>query len=1179
MPRRHHKTLRPTAASVDDVALRWGREPSESEAALIDLRLHDVERMILRRIPDLWDAVRRGEVAHEDVVQVEADAVVRLMRNPEGYISETDGDYSYQIAKELSTGHLTILDDEWEALGHRQAKFSILVPEPMLDGYEDELAADLLGDGSGILVVDVETDLPIEGGELVAVTRDSLQLWLKDATSPKANPQGWVPVGGAAAALQDGLSHGTLLMWDEFDLKWRAAEHTWSNGAATLEWNPGLSEWVAVEPLLDWLSNVDASHRADMSALVNNDALFFDESSHRWVVRGAYTSQELDTKLSGILSGLAHKPAVQNVVDTPPSPPERGHNYIIGLTPTDAWTGHANEVVFWSGTEWVFVPPSKGDTHTVLATNRIWNWNGSEWVDVGTPGGSTLAEMTDVDMTSAPDDGQVLTFVSADNAWRPADAMTSLGMLTDVSILDGGPGTDEVLVWDGVEWVNAGLMVSDLFDTSLSGLADGEMLVWSAADSMWVNKAGQLINLADVGITDPPGDGQVLTFTGGVWTAQDASNVSAVADLTDVFLVGDYPGTDEILVWNGVEWTNRLLTVADLGDVSLSGLADGETIVWSDADSMWVNKPGGGGAQSIGDLVDVDYTTPPAANQVLRWDDTTYTWAPSDDLTFAELDTRLTDLKAWVDQDLANAQGILMTEITDAIAEAGRLDAALSDQIDLQLAAIRAQTYTDISDLENTTITNDATLKTELTGDINAAKGDLERVISSLASGLSHGESFDSFVNTPPGSPIPFDLYIVGEAPTVGSDFENHANQIAYWDGDSWEFTLPEQNAAHLCEADNSIYHWNGSKWVKVGTTAAGASALKDLNDVRAGITPSTGQVLAYNSDSKWAPVNVAVYPRVLGFQTSDNDLSRGKTMWYTITAQPGHTYRITGVMSAKYNNDSVGMSGSLHVKIGGGGDQYLSNGTSGTLGSFYYSSFTVQQLHKPDVIGNVEYSLWLDSYSEGVVINKSFLLVEDMGPVGSAAVALPDSPQITGPKVVSNMQQAVSQMVLPVECDEFFEVSGVIWANQNYGVMPVIFFRDGTTPYMGPGTPGGGTSNNGWSALRHGIWLPTPGSGSGLGDIWFTGYQGRVNHNVDGYGSLANTPTFVTLKGYAVPSGWHIEWSGSCEHSGTATGKFDGGGTFAKANAHIASVGFHTFYHKTNNDLPADYRLEGRSK
>jgi hypothetical protein len=68
-------------------------------------------------------------------------------------------------------------------------------------------------------------------------------------------------------------------------------------------------------------------------------------------------------------------------------------------------------------------------------------------------------------------------------------------------------------------------------------------------------------------------------------------------------------------------------------------------------------------------------------------------------------------------------------------------------------------------------------------------------------------------------------------------------------------------------------------------------------------------------------------------------------------------------------------------------------------------------------------------------------------------------------------------------------------------------------------------------------------------------------------------------LKGYAFPSGWNIEWEGSCEHTGTAVGTFRGGGTFAKASARISSVGFHTFYLQTNNDLPADYRLEGRSK
>ena len=144
---------------------------------------------------------------------------------------------------------------------------------------------------------------------------------------------------------------------------------------------------------------------------------------------------------------------------------------------------------------------------------------------------------------------------------------------------------------------------------------------------------------------------------------------------------------------------------------------------------------------------------------------------------------------------------------------------------------------------------------------------------------------------------------------------------------------------------------------------------------------------------------------------------------------------------------------------------------------------------------------------------------------------------------------------------------------------MPVIFFADGTTPYMGTGTPGGGTSNNGWSALRHNLSIVTSGSGAGLGDVWFTGYHGRVNHNVSGYGSLANTPTFITLKGYALGGAWHIEWSGSCEHTGTAVCTFRGGGTFARSAARISSVGFHTFYHQTSNDLPADYRLEGRSK
>jgi hypothetical protein len=50
-----------------------------------------VERRILRRIPDLADKVTAGDIDAADVIQVEADVVLRLVRNPDGYASETDG--------------------------------------------------------------------------------------------------------------------------------------------------------------------------------------------------------------------------------------------------------------------------------------------------------------------------------------------------------------------------------------------------------------------------------------------------------------------------------------------------------------------------------------------------------------------------------------------------------------------------------------------------------------------------------------------------------------------------------------------------------------------------------------------------------------------------------------------------------------------------------------------------------------------------------------------------------------------------------------------------------------------------------------------------------------------------------------------------------------------------------
>lgn len=114
-------------AEADDVAVRWSRDLTEQEEALVLARLNDVERMILRKV-DLDGGIDEGRIDIEDVKQVEADAVLRLVRNPEGYIQETDGDYSYMLSQEAAKGRLTILAEEWESLGYRRMRIFTIAP-------------------------------------------------------------------------------------------------------------------------------------------------------------------------------------------------------------------------------------------------------------------------------------------------------------------------------------------------------------------------------------------------------------------------------------------------------------------------------------------------------------------------------------------------------------------------------------------------------------------------------------------------------------------------------------------------------------------------------------------------------------------------------------------------------------------------------------------------------------------------------------------------------------------------------------------------------------------------------------------------------------------------------------------------------------------------------------------
>lgn len=116
-------------ATAADVVILWAKEPEPEVMTLIERRLEQVERMIKRRLPALDDLVTESATFAADLIDIEADAVLRLVRNPEGYMSETDGTYTYQLQSDLSSGRLEILDDEWTILGvNRLSRMSVIAP-------------------------------------------------------------------------------------------------------------------------------------------------------------------------------------------------------------------------------------------------------------------------------------------------------------------------------------------------------------------------------------------------------------------------------------------------------------------------------------------------------------------------------------------------------------------------------------------------------------------------------------------------------------------------------------------------------------------------------------------------------------------------------------------------------------------------------------------------------------------------------------------------------------------------------------------------------------------------------------------------------------------------------------------------------------------------------------------
>lgn len=101
----------PNPASLFDLEARW-RPLSDAERINADAFLGDAWALLLTRRPLLEVHMTAGSVSTESVVAVLSAMVLRVLKNPDGYIDESLDDWRGRRSDLLATGLLTVTPDE-----------------------------------------------------------------------------------------------------------------------------------------------------------------------------------------------------------------------------------------------------------------------------------------------------------------------------------------------------------------------------------------------------------------------------------------------------------------------------------------------------------------------------------------------------------------------------------------------------------------------------------------------------------------------------------------------------------------------------------------------------------------------------------------------------------------------------------------------------------------------------------------------------------------------------------------------------------------------------------------------------------------------------------------------------------------------------------------------------------
>ena len=490
-----------------------------------------------------------------------------------------------------------------------------------------------------------------------------------------------------------GLQENDVLVWDgtEFvNKEMKLFQTGQANDKDILIFSDSNDEFI--------IQNIYDALDIDYSAPNNNDVFKYNASENKFEITQINLGDLGDVDTTGVQNDYI---VYWNGTNFATKESTATVNSINDLGDVDTTGILVDQVLVWDGSE--FIPGSISSVENIedlnnvdinfgtISSGDVLTWDGSQFVanpQTGSgSGASELNELTDVDIDSpAVDDFLVYNGTQFVN--QQVNIVESIDDLNDVDDTDkaegrilvnrsgvlqyediptggGGSGAEQlselsdvdsslapndgdILIYDAVEseFKAQALVVDDINDISnvdITGIQDGQGLVWDNGTFVSFDPVTELNNLSDVEISGTPVSGQVLAWDGDNFSLTALSTGAQELDeLSDVSIgtlnVGD------ILRYDGTEFVNEELDLSTLDIFEFDNIQDGQFIVYNNTTSKFENQ-NVNLVENIDDLNDVDDTDKAEGrilvnrSGIMQYEDLPSTGSESlNDLTDVEID-------------------------------------------------------------------------------------------------------------------------------------------------------------------------------------------------------------------------------------------------------------------------------------------------------------------------------------------------------------------------------------------------------------------------------------------------------------------------------------------------------------------------------------------------------------